>query len=163
MQISFYDSCFEVMFWLVWLEGIIGFLTHFVASNFNWLWWSELNYIFLNCVLGNWKYLWCLFTIARIEWHDFEIISFCNGIIINWGECGVIETILSYVGHVVSVGIIELKIGVEVVKLLSWCAWFLLDGQQEKFSKGGVRNSWACTDTCSQKIFGERKATKVQR
>jgi hypothetical protein len=58
----------------------------------------------------------------------------------HWGECGVLETIFSYVGHVVNVSIIELELGVEVVKLFNWCAWFLLDGQQEKFSKGGARN-----------------------
>ncbi len=81
----------------------------------------------------------------------------------HWGECGVTKTIFSCVGHVVRVGIIELEPRVEVVKLLSWCAWFLLDGQQKKFSKGGAKNLWACRYTCSQKIFGEGKATKFQR
>jgi hypothetical protein len=72
----------KVMFWSIWLERVFGCWIHYATSNFNWLWWAKLNYTFLNCALGNWKYSWCLFTVTRIEWHDFEIMGFCNGIII---------------------------------------------------------------------------------
>jgi hypothetical protein len=60
-----------------------------------------------------------LFIVARIEWHDFEINGFCNGIIIIEVNVVLLKLFFPMFGHVVNVSIIELELGVEVVKLLN--------------------------------------------
>jgi hypothetical protein len=63
--------------WTSWVEGIFGLKNHFATSN-STNFGKVLDYICLNYALRNQKYLWCMFTVAKLNGMILKALAFTS-------------------------------------------------------------------------------------